>query len=53
MLGVDFAGGDKLTLSFTQKMDVGQLRAALAKGALTMPSHNTKRTSAPRRKRSK
>lgn len=34
MLGVDFAGGDKLTLAFAQKIDVGQIRSALEKGGI-------------------
>jgi SecD/SecF fusion protein len=34
MLGVDFAGGDKLTMTFAQKVDVDKLRAALTKAAV-------------------
>jgi len=34
MLGVDFAGGDQLILSFTQKIEQGQLRAALMRSGI-------------------
>ncbi len=30
VMGIDFAGGDAVTLSFNQKVEVGQLRTALA-----------------------
>jgi SecD/SecF fusion protein len=31
LLGVDFAGGDKLTMAFTQKVDQGQIRNTLSR----------------------
>lgn len=31
VLGPDFAGGDRITMSFAQKVDVGQIRAAIEK----------------------
>src|SRR6185295_14239431 len=34
LLGVDFAGGDKLTMGFAQKVDQGQIRGALARGGI-------------------
>jgi SecD/SecF fusion protein len=34
LLGVDFTGGDALTLGFSQRVDVGELRATLEKGGM-------------------
>lgn len=38
LLGVDFAGGDQLGLSYTQKVESEQLRAALTKAGILDPS---------------
>jgi SecD/SecF fusion protein len=34
LLGVDFKGGDALTLTYAKPVDIGQVRAALSKGGL-------------------